>query len=254
MAARGGSGSPARPRQVQKDFYVYVDTVVMTVSRRDDLDPRRRLQVLVMRRPGAVEGKWALPGGLVRDGEDLPATAVRKVWEETGIRLREADLLQVGAYGDPRRDSRWRGISVAYLALVPHPDVPQPREHSDDAKFVSYRRLRDSTMLEFDHRTIVRDARRRARRELEDTPIALGFCEQRFTLPELRWVYEAFVLDTVDAANFRRKVDAARGFVVPTDDKPTTTSKPGRPAQYYKAGRATRLDPPIRFRRRPPGS
>lgn len=237
------------PRTVQKDFFVYVDTVVMTVSREKGLDANWRLQVLVMRRPGAPADKWALPGGLVADGEDLPDTAVRKVKEETGIRLRKSDLIHVGAYGHPDRDSRWRAISIAYLALVPHPDIPSPKEHSVEARFFPYRRLRRSSMLEFDHREIIGDARRRARRQLENTDIALGFCEKTFTMSELRWVYEAFVRGPVDPANFRRKVEAAEGFVVPIKTPPTSDSRPGRPAQYYTAGPVERPEPPIRFRR-----
>jgi hypothetical protein len=77
--------------------------------------------------------------------------------------------------------------------------------------------LRDDGILEFDHRTIIRDARRTARQQLEDTPIALKFCKHEFTLTDLRWVYEAFVLDKVDPANFRRKVEQANDFVRAAD-------------------------------------
>ena len=240
----------ARERTIQQDFFVYVDVVVLTVSREKGLEPKHRLNVLVMHRPDAEPGKWALPGGLVGDNEDLPDTAVRIVERETGLKIAKNDLIQVGAYGKPDRDSRWRAISVAFAALVPEPDEPQPHEHSDDARFVSYRNLRDSRNLEFDHRVIIRDARRAARRELEDTPIALKFCKNEFTLTELRWVYEAFVLDKVDAANFRRKVESAKDFVVALDEVVSFESEPGRPARLYKAGKTKYLNPPIRFRRR----
>ena len=244
----------ARERQFQHDFFVYVDTVVLTVSREKVLEPKHRLQALVMHRPDAAAGKWALPGGLVADGEDLPDTAVRIVKRETGLSVSKADLIQVGAYGKPDRDSRWRAISVAYTVLVPEPDELHPLEHSDNAEFIAYRTLRDRSILEFDHRVIIRDARRTARQQLEDTPIALRFCREEFTLSELRWVYEAFVLDKVDPANFRRKVEAAKDFLIPLDDVTYSTTEPGRPARLYKGGRAKYLNPPIRFRRRPGGS
>jgi 8-oxo-dGTP diphosphatase len=244
----------ARERQFQHDFFVYVDTVVLTVSREKGLEPKHRLQALVMHRPEEASGKWALPGGLVADGEDLPDTAVRIVKRETGLSVSRADLIQVGAYGKPDRDSRWRAISVAYTVLVPEPDELHPLEHSDNAEFIAYRTLRDRSILEFDHRVIIRDARRTARQQLEDTPIALRFCREEFTLSELRWVYEAFVLDKVDPANFRRKVEAAKDFLIPLDDVTYSTTEPGRPARLYKAGRAKYLNPPIRFRRRPVGS
>ena len=237
-------------RSVQHDFYVYVDTVVLTVSRDKSLEPKHRLQALVMRRPGAEEGKWSLPGGLVAEGEDLPDTALRIVKRETGLSLTKSDLIQVGAYGRPDRDSRWRAISIAFTVLVPEPETPAPLEHSDDACFMPYRTLRDKPILEFDHRTILRDARRTARQQLEDTPIALRFCREEFTLSELRWVYEAFVLEKVDPANFRRKAEGAKDFVVALDEVVSYVSEPGRPARLYRAGRAKYLNPPIRFRRK----
>ena len=237
-------------RSVQHDFYVYVDTVVLTVSRDKSLEPKHRLQALVMRRPGAEEGKWSLPGGLVAEGEDLPDTALRIVRRETGLSLTKSDLIQVGAYGRPDRDSRWRAISIAFTVLVPEPETPEPLEHSDDACFMPYRTLRDKPILEFDHRTILRDARRTARQQLEDTPIALRFCRDEFTLSELRWVYEAFVLEKVDPANFRRKAEGAKDFVVALDEVVSYVSEPGRPARLYRAGRAKYLNPPIRFRRK----
>ncbi len=241
----------ANPKRTkQGNFYLYVDTVVLTVSREKSLEPKARLQVLVMHRPTAPKGKWALPGGLVADSEDLPDTALRIVKRETGITVPKADLFQVGTYGKPNRDSRWRAISVAYVVLISEPETPAPISNSDDARFMSYRRLRDESLLEFDHRTIIRDARRAARRQLEDTPIALKFCDSEFTLTDLRWVYEAFVLDRVDPANFRRKVEQVKDFVRPLDSLITFGSEPGRPARLYTAGKTSELNPPVRFRRK----
>jgi len=244
--------TPARDRQ--HDFFVYVDTVVLTVSRdksrEKPLEPKERLQVLVMHRPEAPKDKWALPGGLVADNEDLPDTALRIVKRETGLTVPKADLIQVGTYGKPNRDSRWRAISVAYVVLVPEPETPAPESNSDDARFMPYRTLRDDGILEFDHRTIIRDARRTARQQLEDTPIALKFCKHEFTLTDLRWVYEAFVLDKVDPANFRRKVEQANDAVRAPHSLMTFGSGPGRPARLYTAGKTKYLNPPIRCRRK----
>ena len=242
--------APAK-RTKQMDFYVYVDTVVFTINPDRAVDARDRLEVLVMRRPERSTNKWALPGGLVGDNEKLEETAIRKVSEETGIILKQRDLHQVGAYGDPDRDDRFRAIAVAYMALVPHPGEIQPRQHSDKAAFIPYRRLRDKRMLEFDHSEIIYQARKTARRMLEDTSVALSFCKSKFTISELRSVYEAFLQYEVDPANFRRKVDAVKNFVTPIDEFADFGTQPGRPAQMYKAATQTgnRLSTPIRFRR-----
>ena len=56
-------------------------------------------RVLMVRRgtePGL--GLWSLPGGYVDRGEVVEEAAVREVWEETGLRVRVAEL--VGVYSE----------------------------------------------------------------------------------------------------------------------------------------------------------
>ena len=242
---------PKHERKIQMDFYVYVDTVVLTVNPDREIAPKDRLEVLVMRRPDASSNRWALPGGAVKEGEPLEDTALRKVHEETGISLRHKDLHQVGAYGDPGRDSRWRAFSIAYLALLPHPGEIAPIKHSVEARFMPYRQLQASRVLEFDHHRIIGDARARAFSMLEDTPIAVSFCQPKFTMSDLRMVYEAFLQDEVDAANFRRKVELTKNFVQPLGVMSSDQPPPGRPPMLYRAGRAKEITPPIRFRSSP---
>lgn len=237
-------------RTVQMNFFVYVDTVVFTINPDRSVDPRDRLEVLVMQRPERPHStQWALPGGLVGDKEPLEKTAIRKVFEETGIELSEKDLYQVGAFGDPERDNRYRAIAIAYVALVPRPGAINILKNSEKAEFIPFRRLVSKKLLEFDHAKIIESARRTAENMLEDTPVALNFCESKFTISELRGIYEAFLQYEVDPANFRRKVDAVQGFVLPIDEFSSAPSSPGRPAMMYKAGRLKSLPTPIRFRR-----
>jgi len=230
-------------RTVQHDFYVYVDTVVLTI-----ID--RVLHVLVVQRRDAKKGAFALPGGLVEAHEDLADAACRELQEETGLRVSPRQLHQIGAYGEPTRDTRFgRAITVAYLAMIPTPEVPDAGSDASDAQFIEYRRARSRGVMEFDHRNIVGDARRLARQQLEDTPIALDFCHKEFTLSDLRQVYEAFYQRDLDPANFRRKVEAIPDFVVPMDFVSSLSSGAGRPARLYRRGNAKFLYPPIHFRR-----
>lgn len=48
-------------------------------------------------------GHWCMPGGHMDLGEPIAQTAVREVWEETGIRVRVKRL--IGVYSDPREYS-----------------------------------------------------------------------------------------------------------------------------------------------------
>ena len=58
-------------------------------------------------RPGGKENVWALPKGLIGNGESAADTAVREVAEETGV---EARLLE--KLGDIRYVYTWRGERV----------------------------------------------------------------------------------------------------------------------------------------------
>lgn len=215
---------------------VTVDLVVLTL--RDEA-----LQVLLVRR--GVEpyaGRWALPGGFVSEGEDLPAAARRELREETGVSRLGGHLEQLATYGRPDRDPRGRVVSTAYLALVPH--LPSPRAGTDaaDARWhpvdEALRRR-----LAFDHRRILADGLDRARAKLEYTPLATAFCPPEFTVAELRRVYETVWGVPLDPRNFHRKVTGAAAFIEATGE--STTRDGGRPAALYRRGDADLLHPPM---------
>lgn len=70
--------------------------------------------VLIRRRDN---GKWALPGGMVDWGEDVPTTVKRELAEETGLELVKIRRL-VGVYSSPDRDPRIHSICIAVEAEV----------------------------------------------------------------------------------------------------------------------------------------
>jgi 8-oxo-dGTP diphosphatase len=219
-------------------FAVTVDLVVLTV--RDD-----ELQALVVRRGSApYEGRLALPGGFVHADEDIEAGARRELAEETGLRLRDVHLEQLATYGRPKRDPRMRVVSVAHLALAPELPAPVAGTDAAEADWRPVADLLDSPRrLAFDHAQILRDGVERARSKLEYTPLAAAFCEEPFTVGELRRVYEVVWGEALDPRNFHRKVTGAPGFLVETGE--TTTRQGGRPAQLYRRGDAAMLMPPM---------
>ncbi len=215
---------------------VTVDLVVLTV--RDD-----DLSVLVVRRGVAPHrGRWALPGGFVHDDEDLLDGAERELEEETGMGSVRAHLEQLATYGSPRRDPRGRVVTAAYLALIPRLVTPTAGSDAADAGWMPVDELLDDPRrLAFDHHQILTDGVERARSKLEYSPLGIAFCEDEFTIAELRRVYEAVWGATLDPRNFHRKVTGTPGFVKETGRM--TTRDGGRPAQLYRSGDATLLHP-----------
>ncbi|MDM9381818.1 NUDIX hydrolase [Chlorogloeopsis sp. ULAP01] len=70
--------------------------------------------VLIRRRDN---GRWALPGGMVDWGEDIPNAVRRELMEETGLELAKIKRL-VGVYSAPDRDPRIHSICVVVEAEV----------------------------------------------------------------------------------------------------------------------------------------
>jgi 8-oxo-dGTP diphosphatase len=240
-------------------FAVTVDLVVLTVR-------RHALCALVVRRgEEPFLGWWGLPGGFVLPNENLTTAAARELAEETGLQAdaSESDhagvhLEQLATYGEPDRDPRMRVVSVAHLVLAP--DLPAPTAGGDagSARWMPVAQLLDGAggtvravegrggsrePLAFDHDRILADGVERARSKLEYSSLAAAFCAPKFTVGELRRVYEAVWGVALDPRNFHRKVTGTPGFLVPAGG--TTTRQGGRPAQLFRAGGATLLNPPM---------
>ncbi|GGP98745.1 NUDIX hydrolase [Streptomyces roseolilacinus] len=238
-------------------FAVTVDLVVLTVR-------RHALCALVVRRgEPPFQGRWALPGGFVRADEDLGAAAARELAEETGLCVHDpgdptpapgagAHLEQLATYGDPKRDPRMRVVSVAHLALAPDLPAPRPGGDANSVRWAPVEELlspeagfgdESPAPLAFDHARILADGVERARSKIEYSSLATAFCPPEFTVGELRRVYEAVWGVALDPRNFHRKVTGTPGFLVPAGG--TTTRQGGRPAQLFRAGGATLLNPPM---------
>lgn len=200
------------------------------------------MALVVRRAAPPYRGRWALPGGFVHEGEDLVDAASRELEEETGLASVRAHLEQLATYAAPGRDQRGRVVTVAHLALVPRLAAPTAGSDAAAARWQPVAELlADRRRLAFDHHCILSDGVQRARAKLEYSPLGIAFCDDEFTIAELRRVYEAVWGTTLDPRNFHRKVTGTPGFVVETGR--TTGRDGGRPAQLYRAGGAKLLHP-----------
>jgi 8-oxo-dGTP diphosphatase len=119
------------------------------------LTPTRDV-LLIQRGWNPYEGRWALPGGHVDDGEHTIAAARRELTEETGLVVEDLDLM--GVYADPGRDPRGRYVTFTYFAsLTGVPPVPVAGDDAIDARWWPVSEL-SAQMMAFDHYSIIIDA------------------------------------------------------------------------------------------------
>lgn len=182
---------------------VTVDCVVFGVDEED-------LQVLLVQRDvEPFQGRWALPGGFVHEGEDLPDAARRELQEETG--LEKVFLEQLFTFGAPDRDPRGRVISVAHYALVKLAD--HRVRAATDARAASWFPVGDPPPLAFDHDRILQTALARLRGKVRYQPLGFELLPPKFTLTQLQRVYEKILERPLDKRNFRKKLLATELLV-----------------------------------------
>jgi 8-oxo-dGTP diphosphatase len=176
-------------------FPVTVDCVVFGL---DDAD----LKVLLIQRDlEPFKGKWALPGGFVRD-ETLDQAAQRELKEETGVT--DVYLEQLYTFGDVRRDPRERIITVAYYALVKLSD--HRIKATTDARHAAWFDVADIPPLAFDHEDILNKAMLRLKGKVRYQPIGFELLPAKFTLSQLQRLYEKILERPLDKRNFRKKI------------------------------------------------
>ncbi|MZK51904.1 NUDIX hydrolase [Clostridium beijerinckii] len=84
--------------------------------------PKKGMQVLLIKRDDyPYKGKWAIPGGFVKNDESLEDGALRKLKEETGIDNVYTE--QLYTFGEVNRDPRTRVISIGNIALISKEDI-----------------------------------------------------------------------------------------------------------------------------------
>jgi len=150
-------------------------------------------------------GVWALPGGLISDGETTLQAAERILHGETG--MSDVFLEQLMTFDEPKRDPFGRVISVAWYALLP--DKGAKLSTSDKYAGVEWRPISQAKKLAYDHNQILKAAVERLRAKLSYTNAAWSLLPKKFTLTELQTVYESILGRDLDKRNFRKKILAS---------------------------------------------
>ena len=207
-------------QQPETNIKVAVDVLVFSVF-------KQKLRVLLIQiGSGPYQGKWAIPGGLVRMQESLEGAAERVLLERAGVD--GIYLEQLATFGAPERDKRSRSISVAYFALVNMDEFhPKASEYYADIAWHTVDRL---PALAFDHKEIIAYGRQRLIGKLAYSNVAYALLPKEFTLTELQELYESILGRSLDKRNFRKKIQDIK--LVKETGK-VRRDGPSRPAKLY---------------------
>lgn len=186
-----------------------------------------QLNVLLWQRAQEPQqGAWSLPGGRLRNDEDMTTSVRRQLAEK--VDLREiSHLEQLAVFSDPERVPGTRMIASTFLGLVPSPATP---ELPPDTRWHPVNSLPE---MAFDHGPMVAHARTRLVAKMSYTNIGFALAPREFALSTLRDIYGAALGHQVDATNLQR-VLARRKVITQTGTIAQSGRSGGRPAALYR--------------------
>lgn len=208
------------------EFFKSAFTVDNVIFGFDDDD----LKVLLIKRgEEPFIDEWALPGYFVYENEDLDSAAYRVLKELTG--LENVYLEQVKSFGAVDRHPAGRVITVAYFSLI-NAKNSYARLHAasiaQQAKWIS---LKEVNRLAFDHNKILETCFQTLQKRVRHQPIGFELLPQKFTLSQLRSLYETILLTDLDKRNFRKKIHSMNLLI---DLQETQEGVAHRPAKLYR--------------------
>lgn len=201
-------------------YYVAVDCVILGYQNEE-------LKLLLYPRSfEPYKGKWSLLGGFVQDNESADEAAARILKQTTG--LEQIFLEQVSAFTEPKRDPEARVISLAYYALIRIDLHDEECVAQNGACWVPIKKLPN---LIFDHQEMLSKALARLQQKAGYSLIGSELLPEKFTLIQLRKLYEAIFQREFDPGNFRKKI-LSLDMLERLDEKDVSESKKG--AFYYR--------------------
>lgn len=158
--------------------------------------------LLIEHAEGISKGKWALPGGWIKEEESIDHAAQRLLRELTG--LNNIYLEQLKAFGEPNRFPLGRVLTIGYYALIKIDDFDIKAGFT--ASDVQWYTINEVPELIYDHNIILNYSLKHLRNRVKQAPIGFNLLPEKFTLLELMQLYEEILGITLDKSNFRRKI------------------------------------------------
>lgn len=169
-----------------------------------------QLQIL-LQKPSVehAKGKWKLPGDHVHLKKTTLQTAVDTLKSLTGID--NVYLEQLHTFDAIDRFPLERRLTVAYYALIRPEEydiIPGPKSSS-----VAWFPFDEIPQLPYDHNEIADFARQRLQQQVRIRPIGFELLPEKFSLAEIKSLYEILLDTKLDKSNFRRKI-LRMGFLI----------------------------------------
>lgn len=192
------------------------------------------LKVLLNRFRGY--NKWMLPGGFILHTENVDDSAYRILSSRTSLKdiyLKQfhffgdanrtkldenEELLKLQGYTTPEEiEQHWlmqRFVSAGYYALVEYSKVKVSANPEEEIEWFEIHNLPE---LYSDHQHIIDTAILSIRKQINYTPIGYELLPEKFTLTELRLIYETILDKKLDRRNFQRKI-LSLGYICKLDE------------------------------------
>lgn len=184
------------------------------------------MKALLVRRTFEPEqGRWSLIGGFIQADETADDAAIRVLRQLTG--MTKIYMEQIYTFSALDRESSARVISISYFALININEYSEQFSHETEAKWFP---LSAMPLLIFDHDKMVEKAKETLRQKVAHQPIGFELLPSKFTLQQLRLLYEAIYEMPLDKRNFIKKV-LSLGILIKLQEKESSTAK--KKAFYY---------------------
>ncbi len=201
-------------------YHVAVDCIIFGYENEE-------LKVLLSRRRfQPALGEWSLMGGWVLEEETVEKAAERILFQVTG--LKDIYLEQVQVFSQPERDPGGRVISVTFYAMIRIDKHDKDLVKKHGAEWWS---IDKKPELVFDHIQMVEKSHEKLKLKSSYELIGKNLLPLKFTILQLRTLYEAIFQRNFDPGNFRKKILSLK-VLERLSEKNTRDSKKG--AFYYR--------------------
>jgi 8-oxo-dGTP diphosphatase len=188
---------------------------------------KEQLKLLVFKRIlEPAKGKWSLIGGWVHQHESVEDAARRVLEHITG--LKDIYLEQVHVFSKPDRDPGGNVLSVAFNAMIKIEGHSNELIKEYGAKWFP---ISEVPPMIFDHDEMVSLAFEKLRLKATYNLIGRQLLPAKFTMIQLRHLYDEIFQKSFDPGNFRKKVLSLK-LLDRLEEKDMSESKKG--AYYYK--------------------